>query len=368
MSLTTSRIRVWARQCVWSSLYAIRSLVRPESNHCLVLTYHRVTNEVEWPDPLVVSPDQFACHIGFLKKRLQLLSAREVAEIIRTRKPFPAGSCLITFDDGWKDNYTQAFPILKSYQAPAIIFLTTDYIGTNTIFWHERLARILYSLPYTPKEYRQAASSSRSASESSYELVCAVQAVSPRHREHLVARVTEEWKLLDTQNIESKIEELETIRGSQKLDSSSAMLSWSEVTTMASAGIEFGSHTKSHALLDQTSSNELRDEICSSKKIIETKLGVPVDFIAYPNGNYNDEVIALSQEAGYLGGFTCDVGFNTSSDRPFTMKRKHVLNELSRGLAGGFSNVFFATELSGIRQTVKEFSLVQALMEAGGQR
>jgi peptidoglycan/xylan/chitin deacetylase (PgdA/CDA1 family) len=367
MSLMTSRMRVCARQCAWTSLYAIRSLVRPVSNHCLVLTYHRVTNEVEWPDPLVVSPDQFACHVGFLKKRLQLLSAREVAQIVRTRKPFPAGSCLITFDDGWKDNYTQAFPILKSYQAPAIIFLTTDYIGTDKIFWHERLARILYSLPHAPKQYGHA-TSSQTTSRLSYELVRMVQAVSPRHREHLVARVTEEWKLLDAQSIESKIEELETITGSYRLASSSAMLSWSEVTTMASAGIEFGSHTKSHALLDQISSKEIRDEICSSKKLIETKLGVPVDFIAYPNGNYNDEVIALSQEAGYIGGFTCDVGFNTNSDRPFTMKRKHVLNELSRGLAGRFSNVFFATELSGIRQTVKEFPLVQALMEAGGQR
>jgi hypothetical protein len=75
--------------------------------------------------------------------------------------------------------------------------------------------------------------------------------------------------------------------------------------------------------------------------------------VAYPNGNYNDAVVKASQDCGYVGGFTCEVGFNGGSDPPFTLKRKHVLNGLSIGWSGRFSEAFFAAELSGIRHAVK---------------
>lgn len=348
----TPRPMVFARQCVWASLYAVRSLVAPTVDPCLVLTYHRITNEVEWPDSLVVSPEQFERQVAFLKQRFQLLSASAVADIIRAEKPFPSGSCLITFDDGWRDNYTEAFPILQAYQVPALIFLTTDYIGTCKRFWHETLARILYSIPYQSGGQRRTNIRYEEGSELT-RLVGTVSSVLPVDREEIVTAVTEEWKVLAPPVIEARIKQLEAMTGIQMVDVSPAMLTWNEVDTMASAGIEFGSHTQSHALLDQITRREMKEELCSSKSVLEAHLNMPVHFIAYPNGNYNEDVIAMVREAGYLGGFTCDVGFNNNSGRPYTLKRKHVLNELSLGLRGRFSNVLFAAELSGIRLTLK---------------
>jgi peptidoglycan/xylan/chitin deacetylase (PgdA/CDA1 family) len=364
-SSITSRIALWTRQCIWASLSTLL-LKQSTSNHCLVLTYHRITNEVMWPDSLVVTPDQFACHVEFLRKRFRLLSAHEVAGIIRSGKSFPKASCLITFDDGWRDNYTQAFPILRSYQAPAIIFLATDYIGTNQRFWHERLARILYGLPHHSGVRRQLIRPTDFSNVLS-RLVQTVQSFPLIAREPVVTRVVEEWKTLDPHALESRMEELTAITEAPTEQDSPAMLSWNEVATMAGAGIAFGSHTKSHVLLDRVRPSQMKDELVSSKAVIESKLSGPVDFIAYPNGNYNDAVIATSQEAGYIGGFTCDIGFNPSSDRPFLLKRKHVLNDLSLGLTGQFSSTFFAAELSGIRHMVKTRIKGVPLVRAGGQ-
>lgn len=328
------------------------TVARSYSNHLLVLTYHRVTSDVPWPDSLVVSPDQFEQQVKYVKRHFRLLSASEVAEIIRSRKSFPVRSCLITFDDGWKDNYTHAFPILHTYQIPAIIFLTTGYIGTNKRFWHERLTSLLYSLPLSEGR-RWTVSHLNWVTASVEEIAQEVGSVPLRSRQLVIAEITEAWKPLEESTLERKLQQLEAALGQSLPAGTPAMLSWENVAAMAAGGIEFGSHTVSHALLDQVTAVQLKRELCASKETLESHLGKPVEFVAYPNGNHNEAVVTASQECGYIGGFTCDVGFNVTSARPFGLKRKHMLNDLSIGWDGQFSEAFFATELSGIRHAVK---------------
>lgn len=326
--------------------------VRSDSDHLLVLTYHRVTPEIPWSDSLVVTPDQFEQQVKYVNRHFRLLSARELADIIRSGNPFPVRSCLFTFDDGWKDNYTHAFPVLQAYKIPAIIFLTTGYVGTNKRFWHERLASLLHPLPLSEGR-RRTVSQRNWVTASVEEIVQEVGGVPLRSRRPVIEGITEAWKMLEEPAVERKLLQLEMLQGQSVTKASPTMLSWEDVNAMAAEGIEFGSHTVSHALLDQVTADQIKVELCVSKETLESRLGKPVEFIAYPNGNYNEAVVTASQECGYLGGFTCDVGFNVTSTRPFELKRKHVLNELSIGWDGQFSDAFFATELSGIRHDVK---------------
>lgn len=350
--MSASKLTLFAKQSFWALLHKISSMVSSSHRGCAILTYHRITDEVYPEDPLIVSADQFAKHVEFLKCRFRLLSAHEVAKIVRSQKPFPDRSCLITFDDGWKDNYTHAFPILQAFQAPSIIFLTTGYVGTSKRFWHERLSALLFALPLScvGGEVRHH-SNWRTASVVS--VIREVSATPVRSRRAVIEEITEAWKWLADAERERKIQEIEATAGVSSVSATPAMLSWEEVAVMASAGIEFGSHTVSHVLLDQVNGKEMRVELRVSKEVLESRLRQPVEFVAYPNGNYNDDVLAASKECGYLGGFTCEVGVNVTSDRPFVLKRKHVLNELSIGWDGQFSETFFATELSGIRHAVK---------------
>ncbi|MDF0651042.1 MAG: polysaccharide deacetylase family protein [Nitrospira sp.] len=352
MSKLKPQLSVLLRQSFWSVSCLAYTLARSDSDHLLVLTYHRVTPDVPWSDSLVVTPDQFEQQVNYVKRHFRLLSASEVAEIIRAGKSFPVRSCLITFDDGWKDNYTHAFPVLHAYQAPAIIFLATGYIGTNKRFWHDRLTELLWALPFQEGGRRSAALWNW-ATMSMEQLIQEVSCIPFQSRQSIIAEITDMWKPLEELAVDRNLQQLEMLQGQSVTTASPTMLSWENVVAMSAGGIEFGSHTMSHAFLDRVTAPQLNTELRLSKEMLESRLSKPVEFIAYPNGNYNEAVIAASQECGYVGGFTCDVGFNVTSARPFELRRKHVLNDLSVGWDGKFSEAFFATELSGIRHAVK---------------
>jgi len=135
------------KKIVWLVLYNIGFWKHRESNGLLVLTYHRISDELDIQDPLKVSMENFEKQILFLKENYSIISGEQLADIITNKRLFPPKACLITFDDGWRDNYTHAFPILKRYRVPAIIFISTDYIGTDKMFWHEKLKKILIKMP-----------------------------------------------------------------------------------------------------------------------------------------------------------------------------------------------------------------------------
>lgn len=107
-----------------------------------ILMYHHVNPEAR--DCLTVSPDTFERQMRFLKERHYLvLSVEALAGLIKQGKPIPPKTVVITFDDGNKDNYTYAFPILKKYGLCANLFLIIDEISRpqgDKLTWEEVLA------------------------------------------------------------------------------------------------------------------------------------------------------------------------------------------------------------------------------------
>jgi peptidoglycan/xylan/chitin deacetylase (PgdA/CDA1 family) len=353
-NLEKIKFRDVARRVGWASLYSFRLCAQRRTDPCLVLTYHRVTNEIKRADSLVVTSENFERQMRFVKKQFSMLSSYDVAEIINTRKPFPNKSCLITFDDGWRDNYTDAFPILRSLGMPAIVFLTTDYIGTDKRFWHDVLMDLLLSV--SPQWVETVKEKKLISNVPEVEgAVVRIAGASIERRVVLINQIIEKWKGYDIQAIDSYLALIQQIVKTESPMADPAMLTWKEVEEMASAGITFGSHTKSHVILTNVDRLVIREELRGSKSLLESRLSLPVQFVAYPNGNFNDEVLAEAREAGYLGGFTCDPGMNSNSDRPFELRRRHVLNDSSVGFRGKFSSWLFAAELSGIRHDAKEY-------------
>jgi len=135
-------------------------------------------------------------------------------------------------------------------------------------------------------------------------------------------------------------------------ESDHAMLSWDEIAEMARNGIYFGSHTVSHELLDRLSDDQAQNELVESKRCIEDRLGCPVEFLSYPNGNFTQRTIELAHGAGYVGAFTCIGGENVHSLSPYEIKRLHIRESSSLGFTRKFSDLFFSIDASGFRNSL----------------
>ncbi|EYE87550.1 polysaccharide deacetylase [Fervidicella metallireducens AeB] len=103
-----------------------------------VLTYHRVNYETINTSVPTLTPEEFDKQMSYLKKHgYNTITAEDLYKYYNNKKvQLPKKSILITFDDGWKDNYENAYPILKKYNYKATIFLATGKIGTeNFMTW-----------------------------------------------------------------------------------------------------------------------------------------------------------------------------------------------------------------------------------------
>ena len=123
------------------------SFGRKKQNGLLIITYHRITNISDYQDPLKVSQKIFNKQIEYLQNNYTIISGEQLVDCIKNNKTLPNNSCIITFDDGWADNYTNALPILKKHDVPAIVFVSTDFISSGKIFWHEQLQELLKLIP-----------------------------------------------------------------------------------------------------------------------------------------------------------------------------------------------------------------------------
>lgn len=95
-----------------------------------ILTYHSISNKIE-PDE-TVSPEEFERQLQYIiKKNYKVLSLEEAIKYLQTDFEKVAGTIVITFDDGYRDNYYNAYPLLKKYNLPATIFLISDFIKNN---------------------------------------------------------------------------------------------------------------------------------------------------------------------------------------------------------------------------------------------
>ena len=333
-------------------LYKLYFQKGKDSKGLIVLTYHRIANEPDLDDPLKVSLSTFEQQILYLKRNFTIISGDQLAVIIKREEPFPEKACLITFDDGWKDNYTNAFPILRKYGVPAIVFVSTDYVGTNRIFWHEQITSTLIGLSdkIDISEIENRLSSWPKSVVKKIELIT----TRPQHlRRPIINELIEHLKGFGDEKNIGLAQELDELFIAGQKDKPACTLSWGEIVEMSRADIEIGSHGKSHGILTGIDERGVRSELIESKSVIEERTGVPVNFLAYPNGNFNGPIKRIAQEAGYLAGFTCQTGVNKAQTDPFELLRQHVHEDLSLGFDGQFSDSFFATELSCVRNNLK---------------
>jgi peptidoglycan/xylan/chitin deacetylase (PgdA/CDA1 family) len=295
-----------------------------------VLMYHRVIPRKEASRTvqagMVVEPETLALHIRFLRKYFEIIPLSDLASFqkVHPQKLRKNRLCALTFDDGWYDFYEYAYPILKLHEAPATVFLPTDFIGTDRWFWTDRLGFLL----------------DRTAN--SWDLVKRV----PVFRSPLVnlmvhmsgtpeTRLEKAIALLKyyrIEEIEQVLLELTAVLGEDSTPPERAFLSWEEVQEMAGSGfISFGSHTAGHRILTTLTEEEAAHELRKSMDVLISQEVVDSAFIpfSYPNGNFTDRLSEMVRETGYHLAVTTQYGWNRWGKSPYTLRRIAIHQDMA---------------------------------------
>jgi peptidoglycan/xylan/chitin deacetylase (PgdA/CDA1 family) len=256
-----------------------------------IMSYHRVGDYCEFPtDVPLTTPQDFEKQVVFLRRRYQPMSLAQLGDAIQRGTSIPPNAAVITFDDGYRDNYLYAYPILKKYGVPATIFLATGHVDHGTPFWWDRVSYAIHNSASENLETSQLGAHDLKSAADRWQ---ASRVIDTRLKQ-----------LLDRQK-NLAIEELVRQLGVDlpKTMAREMILTWDEVREMARNGISFGSHTVNHPTLIGLPLEETRKEIVDSKRRIEENVDQPVNTFAYPDGrlaNISDGIKAILRENGFV--------------------------------------------------------------------
>ncbi|MBU1006217.1 MAG: polysaccharide deacetylase family protein [Candidatus Omnitrophica bacterium] len=278
-----------------------RTLRNSKGPVLLTIVYHRICRSMDSYEYMAMPADVFESHVKVLNDNFKIVTIAEGLDLVckEKRKGIYVS---INFDDGYMDNYTHAFPILKKYGAPANIFLTTDFIGQEHLFWWDEVFQTIH--------------------RSGNSLRDAYRAI--RINDSLMDRKGSE--------IEDFVDNLRKQAPAGKKINPSLMLGWNEIKEMTASGISFGSHTKSHGNMRLMEDAKMRSELMESKLCLEEKLGTKEIGFCYPFGIYDDRVRGIVKDAGFNYARTCVKGSNYKNIDRFSLKSIDVSFLLDKAL------------------------------------
>jgi peptidoglycan/xylan/chitin deacetylase (PgdA/CDA1 family) len=251
-----------------------------------IVYYHRVLAQ---PDPLqpdVFDAAIFARHLAVLSRDFRVIPLADAASRLRAGT-LPPRSAVITFDDGYGDNFHVALPMLRHYGLSATFFVATGYLDGGAMFNDVVI-----------EACRQAPAG---AWETGVDILGTVQVSDDHGRRHLLNDFIAKLKYLEpAERMACARKLLATAQGSIPAD---LMMRREEVLALHRAGMTIGGHTRSHPILSRLGPEDALADIADGRADLQDITGGPVDTFAYPNGrpgiDYGAREVALVAEAGF---------------------------------------------------------------------
>ena len=294
--------------------------------HALILTYHRFSSGDESGRAGAqagrkTSAVNFAEQLEYLTKRYKIVPLSQIAESIICREQSPPGLAAITIDDGYRDAYEIAYPLLRRANAPATLFVPSDFIDRRVWIWTDK-TRFL-----TGQAVSQQFTMDLGGRRLRVELNGAAS------RQDASERINSTLKQLPEEIKEEAIERFASAVGvvlPEKPPDEFSPITWAEAREMQASGIEIGSHTLTHPILTGIGDERLRRELQESRSRLEEVLGRRIEQFCYPNGDHDERAQREVARAGYRIAVTCVSGLNKKGDDPLRLRRIHTEPDLTR--------------------------------------
>lgn len=272
-----------------------------------ILVYHRVANDGDVYVP-ATSATGFEQHMRHIREHFHPMPLTDLLAAA-DRREIPARAIAVTFDDGYEEVFTNAFPIIRRYQIPVTVYLATGLIDAGGPMWNDRIGFAIRTtrcaeihplpalgpLPLQTPQQREAAL---------HQTLEALKPRPPAERDALTSEIARALKVA--------------------AEDGPRMLRWEQVAEMHAAGVDFGAHTVHHPILSCLPPEEAWGEIADSKLVIEERLQTPVRHFAYPNGtakDFNGTTQQLVARAGFESAVSTIFGVNTADTNRYALRR-----------------------------------------------
>ncbi len=315
---------------IYQKNFVINTMLNCIDTPVIILLYHRIANLETDPQMLAVSIKNFEAQIHFLKEQYSILRFEDSWEKI------DGPSIVITFDDGYADNYYNALPILEKYEVPATIFISTGNVDTEYEFWWDELERIFLLNPNLPKTYTL---------KTDKETIL-LRLFTKAEKEKSYLKVHAILKSMQSEERKEFIEKIKyELPEAYKTRKFYRTMKKNELRSINSSPfVTLGGHTITHTQLSIQNLNVQNEEIQQSKKFLEKMLGTEVTTFSYPFGGRTDYTIKTVQavrKAGYKKAASNYPGqihtwFKKNYEYPRHLVRNWKLEEFKRKVKNFF--------------------------------
>jgi len=264
-----------------------------------ILYYHHVFNERNLFHPDDLTAQEFECQISYLKQHFNILSLDQAIALLK-QKNLPAKALVITFDDGYIDNYTIAAPILEKHNCTATFFIATDGVEKGYL-WNDIVEHAIRNTDKRTISKNIIGSTIILHTEDDKirafnQLVGSLKFNSSEERNLKVHNLTQELQIDST---------------------AQTMMNKEQIQSLHEKGFTIGAHTHSHTILSTESNEKCYEELSINKACIEKVIQTPVDFLAYPNGLYERDFkqahCSMANTLGFKAAFSTNDGGSVST-------------------------------------------------------
>lgn len=287
-----------------------------------VLAWHRVDhtnqNSVYYQGLISTTPESFEAQVTFLARNYHVVSMDDVVAAAKGEHTLPADAVQLTFDDATTDFAKYAWPVLRKLGLSATVFVPTAYPDNPEMhFWWDRLYRaVIRSTDGTtiPTKSGKAVLSGM------------------KQRTQVFRHLKEYLKTIPHHSFQCLLSSITTAAGVPDPDHNN-VLGWDQLKALHGAGLTLAPHTHTHPMLNQLSVRQVQDELVTSRKLLNCKLGAaPPNALAYPAGGVSNQVVAAMQASGFDLGYTTKRGLNDGLEHRFRLRRINVGARTTMGL------------------------------------